>query len=157
MPARGDSGGSPVIRSFGERRLQLVWSQNLSAGRRPDDSVSTLLDQAAADGPEQPATGRGGVRLGVLPQQLDQLGRDRDGPGGVLGVVLQSSGDRARCRCRSVLRPTRGRGTVDRVPSLLRAEGLIVTRQGSGSVVRERTSRPVGLWPTLKRPLSSSR
>lgn len=42
------------------------------------------------------------------------------------------------------------RGTVDRALELLRAEGLIVTRQGSGSFVRERTERPVGLRPHLE-------
>ncbi|MFJ1707863.1 GntR family transcriptional regulator [Kitasatospora sp. NPDC088346] len=42
------------------------------------------------------------------------------------------------------------RGTVDKALDLLRSEGLIVTRQGSGSFVRERTSRPVGLRPHLE-------
>ncbi|MEU1284345.1 GntR family transcriptional regulator [Kitasatospora sp. NPDC005856] len=42
------------------------------------------------------------------------------------------------------------RGTVDRALDELRAEDLIVTRQGSGSFVRERTSRPVGLRPHLE-------
>lgn len=42
------------------------------------------------------------------------------------------------------------RGTVDKALDLLRTEGLIVTRQGSGSFVRERTSRPVGLRPHLE-------
>ncbi|MFJ9693440.1 GntR family transcriptional regulator [Kitasatospora sp. NPDC101183] len=36
------------------------------------------------------------------------------------------------------------RGTVDKALDLLRTEGLMVTRQGSGSFVRDRTSRPVG-------------
>ncbi|KQV05622.1 MULTISPECIES: GntR family transcriptional regulator [unclassified Kitasatospora] len=42
------------------------------------------------------------------------------------------------------------RGTIDRALEILRSEGLIVTRQGSGSFVRERTSRPVGLRPHLE-------
>ncbi|MFD7828647.1 GntR family transcriptional regulator [Kitasatospora sp. NPDC059803] len=42
------------------------------------------------------------------------------------------------------------RGTVDKALDLLRTEGLIGTRQGSGSFVRERTSRPVGLRPHLE-------
>ncbi|MEY9870687.1 DNA-binding transcriptional regulator YhcF (GntR family) [Streptacidiphilus sp. MAP12-33] len=42
------------------------------------------------------------------------------------------------------------RGTIDRALELLRSEGLIVTRQGSGSFVRERTERPVGLRPHLE-------
>ncbi|MFD0402027.1 hypothetical protein ACFVHI_28545 [Kitasatospora sp. NPDC127121] len=42
------------------------------------------------------------------------------------------------------------RGTMDKTLDPLRAEGLIVTRQGSGSFVRERTSRPVGLRPHLE-------
>ncbi len=42
------------------------------------------------------------------------------------------------------------RGTVDKALDLLRGEGLIVTRQGSGSFVRERTERPVGLRPHIE-------
>lgn len=42
------------------------------------------------------------------------------------------------------------RGTIDRALELLRREGLIVTRQGSGSFVRERTERPVGLRPHIE-------
>jgi DNA-binding transcriptional regulator YhcF (GntR family) len=42
------------------------------------------------------------------------------------------------------------RGTIDRALEMLRSEGLIVTRQGSGSFVRERTERPVGLRPHLE-------
>ncbi len=46
------------------------------------------------------------------------------------------------------------RGTVDKALDLLRSEGLIVTRQGSGSFVRERTERPVGLRPHLEAAFS---
>lgn len=42
------------------------------------------------------------------------------------------------------------RGTVTRALDLLKDEGLIVTRKGSGSFVRERTERPVGLRPHLE-------
>ncbi|AKA05402.1 GntR family transcriptional regulator [Streptomyces noursei ZPM] len=42
------------------------------------------------------------------------------------------------------------RGTVTRALDMLRDEGLIVTRKGSGSFVRERTERPVGLRPHLE-------
>ncbi|MFF1836804.1 GntR family transcriptional regulator [Streptomyces sp. NPDC058231] len=42
------------------------------------------------------------------------------------------------------------RGTVDKALELLRSEGLIITRQGSGSFVRERTERPVGLRPHIE-------
>lgn len=42
------------------------------------------------------------------------------------------------------------RGTVTRAIDMLRDEGLIVTRKGSGSYVRERTERPVGLRPHLE-------
>ncbi len=42
------------------------------------------------------------------------------------------------------------RGTVDKALDLLRGEGLIITRQGSGSFVRERTERPVGLRPHIE-------
>ncbi|WP_328466662.1 GntR family transcriptional regulator [Streptomyces sp. NBC_00448] len=42
------------------------------------------------------------------------------------------------------------RGTVTKALDMLRDEGLIVTRKGSGSFVRERTERPVGLRPHLE-------
>ncbi|MFD5725890.1 GntR family transcriptional regulator [Streptomyces sp. NPDC058368] len=45
---------------------------------------------------------------------------------------------------------TVARGTVDKALDLLRGEGLIITRQGSGSFVRERTERPVGLRPHIE-------
>jgi len=42
------------------------------------------------------------------------------------------------------------RATVDKALQALRDEGLIVTRKGKGSFVRERTERPVGLRPHLE-------
>ncbi|MFE3201425.1 GntR family transcriptional regulator [Embleya sp. NPDC059237] len=42
------------------------------------------------------------------------------------------------------------RMTVSKALKILQDEGLIVTRQGSGSFVRERTERPVGLRPHLE-------
>ncbi|MFJ9517826.1 GntR family transcriptional regulator [Kitasatospora sp. NPDC101801] len=42
------------------------------------------------------------------------------------------------------------KATVGRAIDLLREEGLIVTRPGKGSFVRERTERPVGLRPHLE-------
>lgn len=43
------------------------------------------------------------------------------------------------------------RMTVQQAIRVLREEGLIVSRQGSGVFVRERTERPVGLRPHLER------
>lgn len=43
------------------------------------------------------------------------------------------------------------RMTIQQAMRLLRDEGLVVSRQGSGVYVRERTSRPVGLRPHLER------
>ena len=43
------------------------------------------------------------------------------------------------------------RMTVQQAIRVLRDEGLIVSRQGSGVYVRERTERPVGLRPHLER------
>lgn len=43
------------------------------------------------------------------------------------------------------------RMTVQQAIRILRDEGLIVSRQGSGVFVRERTERPVGLRPHLER------
>ncbi len=41
--------------------------------------------------------------------------------------------------------------TIQQAIRVLRDEGLIVSRQGSGVFVRERTERPVGLRPHLER------
>jgi DNA-binding transcriptional regulator YhcF (GntR family) len=43
------------------------------------------------------------------------------------------------------------RGTVQDALRVLRSEGLIVSRQGSGVYVRERTERPVALRPHIER------
>lgn len=43
------------------------------------------------------------------------------------------------------------RMTIQHAMRVLRDEGLIVSRQGSGAFVRERTERPVGLRPHLER------
>ena len=43
------------------------------------------------------------------------------------------------------------RMTVQQAVRVLRDEGLVVSRQGSGVYVRERTERPVGLRPHLER------
>lgn len=43
------------------------------------------------------------------------------------------------------------RMTIQQAIRVLRDEGLIVSRQGSGVFVRERTERPVGLRPHLER------
>jgi DNA-binding transcriptional regulator YhcF (GntR family) len=43
------------------------------------------------------------------------------------------------------------RMTVQQAIRLLRDEGLVVSRQGSGVFVRERTARPVGLRPVMER------
>ncbi|MEU7051492.1 GntR family transcriptional regulator [Streptomyces eurythermus] len=48
------------------------------------------------------------------------------------------------------------RGTVTKALDMLRDEGLIVTRKGSGSFVRERTERPVGLRPHLEMAFADS-
>jgi DNA-binding transcriptional regulator YhcF (GntR family) len=43
------------------------------------------------------------------------------------------------------------RQTVQNALKILRSEGLIVSRQGSGVFVRERTERPIGLRPHIER------
>jgi DNA-binding transcriptional regulator YhcF (GntR family) len=43
------------------------------------------------------------------------------------------------------------RMTVQQAVRVLRDEGLVVSRQGSGVFVRERTARPVGLRPVMER------
>jgi DNA-binding transcriptional regulator YhcF (GntR family) len=49
------------------------------------------------------------------------------------------------------------RMTVQQAMRILREEGLIVSRQGSGVFVRERTERPVGLRPHLERAFEQER
>ncbi|PZS26629.1 MAG: GntR family transcriptional regulator [Pseudonocardiales bacterium] len=49
------------------------------------------------------------------------------------------------------------RMTVQQAMRLLRDEGLIVSRQGSGVFVRERTERPVGLRPHIERAFERDR
>lgn len=48
------------------------------------------------------------------------------------------------------------RMTVQQAIRLLRDEGLVVSRQGSGVFVRERTERPVGLRPHVERAFEAS-
>jgi len=49
------------------------------------------------------------------------------------------------------------RMTVQQAIRILRDENLIVSRQGSGAYVRERTERPVGLRPHLERAFEDDR
>ncbi|MGD9988684.1 GntR family transcriptional regulator [Pseudonocardia sp.] len=49
------------------------------------------------------------------------------------------------------------RMTVQQAIRVLRDEGLVVSRQGSGVFVRERTERPVGLRPHLERAFEQTR
>jgi DNA-binding transcriptional regulator YhcF (GntR family) len=49
------------------------------------------------------------------------------------------------------------RMTVQQAIRVLRDEGLVVSRQGSGVFVRERTARPVGLRPVMQRAFEQSR
>ncbi|WP_147144467.1 GntR family transcriptional regulator, partial [Nocardia ninae] len=48
------------------------------------------------------------------------------------------------------------RMTVQQAIRVLRDEGLVVSRQGSGVYVRERTERPVGLRPHIERAFEQS-
>src|SRR5437016_3640390 len=48
------------------------------------------------------------------------------------------------------------RQTVQNALDVLRGEGLIVSRQGSGVFVRERTEKPVGLRPHIERAFAAS-
>lgn len=50
-----------------------------------------------------------------------------------------------------------GRLTGQQAIRILRDENLIVSRQGSGAYVRERTERPVGLRPHLERAFEDDR
>src|SRR5215204_2198974 len=49
------------------------------------------------------------------------------------------------------------RMTVQQAMRVLRDEGLIVSRQGSGVFVRERTERPVGLRPHIEQAFTQER
>jgi DNA-binding transcriptional regulator YhcF (GntR family) len=48
------------------------------------------------------------------------------------------------------------RMTIQNALAVLREEGLIVSRQGSGVFVRERTERPIGLRPHIERAFEAS-
>lgn len=48
------------------------------------------------------------------------------------------------------------KATVEQAIRILREEGLVVSRKGSGVYVRERTERPVGLRPHIERAFESS-
>lgn len=48
------------------------------------------------------------------------------------------------------------KATVEQAIRILRDEGLVVSRKGSGVYVRERTERPVGLRPHIERAFESS-
>ena len=63
------------------------------------------------------------------------------------GDKLASQGELAR-------RYEVARATVQQALRILRDEGLVVSRQGSGVFVRERTERPVGLRPHLEHAFS---
>ena len=49
------------------------------------------------------------------------------------------------------------RMTVQQAIRLLRDEGLVVSRQGSGVFVRQRTEQPVGLRPHLDRAFEAAK
>lgn len=66
------------------------------------------------------------------------------------GEQLPSGNDLARTYSVS-------RGTVQDALRVLRSEGLIVSRQGRGVFVRERTERPVALRPHIERAFEQSK
>ena len=66
-------------------------------------------------------------------------------------------GDRLPSLTELATRYNVARMTVQQAMRLLREEGLIVSRQGSGVFVRERTERPVGLRPHIERAFEQDR
>lgn len=87
---RGHRSMTKIIRTLGQRRLELRRGQTTGASLSPDLAVTSVLDQPAPHGLEQPAVGGHAVRGDVPAQQGDQLGRDRHMPDRSPGPVFQS-------------------------------------------------------------------
>jgi hypothetical protein len=94
-----------VVRASGDRGNDLGWCQGERSGGRPADCVVGPDDAAAAC--LEKATVVRGPELGdVIPEDFDQLGRDRKSPDPACGTVLEPA-RRVRCRCRSSVDWTR--------------------------------------------------
>ena len=102
--AAGDFGsGHPGVQRQGHARMpQVVGPPGqqgglLGGGQRggasilPDSDVGAVLDEPAAHGEEDPPVGCGAVPLEAGAEQPDQDRRDGDGPGFVLGTVLEAA------------------------------------------------------------------
>ena len=87
---------TPACRRSQGRRAsgEACWAgERGCAGLLADDAVGAVLDEPAACGEEEvPPVGCGAVPLEVVAEHLDQDRRDEDGPGFVLGAVLEAAG-----------------------------------------------------------------
>ena len=89
---QGDGGVPQVVGAAGQRGGVLGGGEGGGAGGGPVGAVGAVLDDAAACGAEDPPVRAGAVALEVGAEELDQDGRDGDGPGLVPGAVLQAPG-----------------------------------------------------------------
>jgi hypothetical protein len=89
---QGDGGVPQVVGAAGQRGGVLGGGEGGGAGGGPVVAVGAVLDDAAACGAEDPPVRGGAVALEVGAEDLDQDGRDGDGPGLVLGAVFQAAG-----------------------------------------------------------------
>ena len=103
-----------VVRPPGERGGLLGGEERGCAGLLPDGTVGAVLDEPAACDEEDPPVGCGAVPLEVVAEHLDQDRPDGDGPGFVLGAVLEAPGLAGGAVVAPVLAdPGSGGGQVD--------------------------------------------
>src|SRR5271166_2824430 len=118
---QGHAGVPQVVGPPGQRGGVLGGGERGGAGTGPDGAVGAVLDEPAARGAEDPPVGCGAVPLEVVAEQLDQDGRDGDGPGFVLGAVLEAAGLAGGAVVGPVLAgPGGGGGQVDAAPAAAR-------------------------------------
>ena len=101
-----------VVGAAGQREGVLGGGEGGGAGGGPVGAVGAVLEDAAACGAEDPPVRAGAVALEVGAEELDQDGRDGDGPGSRAGRGASGPGPGGRCRRRS----SRGRRGARRRP-----------------------------------------
>ena len=115
---QGHAGVPQVVGPSGERGGMLGEGQRGGTGTGPQGAVGAVLDEPAAHGLEDAPVGCGAVPLEVGAEQLDKDRGDGDGPGFVLGAVLEAAGLAGGAVVGPVLAgPGGGGGQVDAAPA----------------------------------------